>query len=252
MNPPNLPQVKFPSLQSETPANTNVTPGTTARISADFNNTFARVARSGLKSRSGATESNGRRMIFLLLDASDSSGRVFKKLFGEPIVQGIPLTLASTIHVQKFAVDRPIDRKTIQAFVGSMTGQGVTKGIFHHDQQLQRRAREFVQRGSQTKVVLIDGDDLLNLILTRRIGVRVEGKSKCWTSTRTTSAKTSSWARASSQDDRDRNRGTFMEDAVRDCDGDQRFPRNLVGRRPSGQRISRSHNRFRCSSQRDT
>jgi len=78
------------------------------------------------------------------------------------------------VQAKRYAVDRPIDRKTIQAFVGSMTGQGVTKGIFITTSSFNENAKEFVQRGSQTKVVLIGGDELLNLMLARHIGVRVQ------------------------------------------------------------------------------
>jgi restriction system protein len=35
------------------------------------------------------------------------------------------------VQAKRYAPDNVIDRKTIQAFVGSMTGQGVTKGIFN-------------------------------------------------------------------------------------------------------------------------
>jgi restriction system protein len=55
-----------------------------------------------------------------------------------------------------------------------MTGQGVTKGIFITTSTFNANAKEFVQRGSNTKVVLIDGDELLNLMLRHQIGVRVQ------------------------------------------------------------------------------
>jgi restriction system protein len=78
------------------------------------------------------------------------------------------------VQAKQFAVDRPINRQTIQAFIGSLTGQGVTKGIFITTSSFNENAKEFVQRGSQIKVVLIDGEALLNLMLRHHIGVRVE------------------------------------------------------------------------------
>ncbi|OHE86722.1 MAG: hypothetical protein A3G75_12505 [Verrucomicrobia bacterium RIFCSPLOWO2_12_FULL_64_8] len=78
------------------------------------------------------------------------------------------------VQAKQYAVDRPINRQTIQAFIGSMTGQGVTKGVFITTSSFNDNAKEFVQRGSQTKVVLIDGDELLSLMLRHHIGVRVE------------------------------------------------------------------------------
>lgn len=78
------------------------------------------------------------------------------------------------VQAKRYATERTIDRQTIQAFVGSMTGQGVTKGVFITTSSFNANAKEFVQRGSHTKVVLIDGDELLNLMLRHHIGVRVE------------------------------------------------------------------------------
>ncbi|MFN7916696.1 MAG: restriction endonuclease [Vicinamibacterales bacterium] len=78
------------------------------------------------------------------------------------------------VQAKRYAPDRAIDRQTIQAFVGSMTGQGVTKGIFITTSKFNANAKEFVQRGYNVKVVLVDGDELLNLMLRHHIGVRVE------------------------------------------------------------------------------
>lgn len=78
------------------------------------------------------------------------------------------------VQAKRYAVDRPIDRKTIQAFIGSLAGQGVSKGIFITTSTFAETAREFVQRGSQTKIVLIDGNDLLDLMLRHHVGIRVE------------------------------------------------------------------------------
>jgi restriction system protein len=78
------------------------------------------------------------------------------------------------VQAKQYAVNRPINRQTIQAFIGSMTGQGVTKGVFITTSSFNENAKEFVKRGSQIKVVLIDGDELLTLMLRHHIGVRVE------------------------------------------------------------------------------
>lgn len=78
------------------------------------------------------------------------------------------------VQAKRYAPGKAIDRQTIQAFVGSMTGHGVTKGIFLTTSSFNANAREFVQRGSHTKVVLIDGDGLLNLMLRHHIGVRAQ------------------------------------------------------------------------------
>lgn len=78
------------------------------------------------------------------------------------------------VQAKRYAVDQPIDRKTIQAFIGSLAGQGVSKGIFITTSSFAKTAREFVQRGSHTKIVLIDGEKLLDLMLQHKVGVRTE------------------------------------------------------------------------------
>ena len=78
------------------------------------------------------------------------------------------------VQAKRYAPENTIDRKTIQAFIGSLAGQGVSKGIFITTSSFAESAREFVQRGAQTKIVLIDGDDLLDLMLRHHVGVRVE------------------------------------------------------------------------------
>lgn len=78
------------------------------------------------------------------------------------------------VQAKRYEPSNLVDRKTIQAFIGSLAGQGVTKGIFITTSSFAATAREFVQRGSNTKVVLIDGDTLLDLMQRHHIGVRVE------------------------------------------------------------------------------
>lgn len=78
------------------------------------------------------------------------------------------------VQAKRYAPDKVIDRKTIQAFIGSLAGQGVTKGIFITTSYFAQSAEEFVQRGSNTKVVLVDGEELIELMMRHQIGVRVE------------------------------------------------------------------------------
>ena len=78
------------------------------------------------------------------------------------------------VQAKRYTPANTIDRKTIQAFIGSLAGQGVSKGIFITTSSFADSAREFVQRGAQTKIVLIDGNDLLDLMLRHHVGVRVE------------------------------------------------------------------------------
>ena len=58
--------------------------------------------------------------------------------------------------------------------MGSLAGQGVSKGIFITTSRFKGTAEEFVTRGASTKVVLVDGERLVDLMLRHGIGVRVK------------------------------------------------------------------------------
>ncbi len=78
------------------------------------------------------------------------------------------------VQAKRYAPEQVVPRKDIQAFIGSLAGQGVTKGVFITTSTFAASAQEFVQRGSQTKVVLIDGRGLIDLMMRHKVGVRVE------------------------------------------------------------------------------
>jgi len=78
------------------------------------------------------------------------------------------------VQAKRYAPDRAINREAIQSFIGAMSGQGINKGIFITTSYFNANAREFVQRGSTQKVILIDGDTLLGLMLKHQVGTRVE------------------------------------------------------------------------------
>ncbi len=77
------------------------------------------------------------------------------------------------VQAKRYKPDATIGRKTIQEFIGSLSGQGVTKGIFITTSSFTGTADEFVLRGASTKVVLVDGAMLIDLMIKHDIGVRV-------------------------------------------------------------------------------
>jgi restriction system protein len=77
------------------------------------------------------------------------------------------------VQAKRYAPDRGIDRTAIQAFIGSLAGQGVMRGVFITTSYFKDSVEEFVRRGAATKVVLIDGKRLLELMMRYKIGVRV-------------------------------------------------------------------------------
>jgi restriction system protein len=77
------------------------------------------------------------------------------------------------VQAKKYRPDRTVTRADVQGFVGSLSGQGVTKGVFITTSSFVSSAREFVARGLNTKVVLVDGKMLIDLMVRHKIGVRV-------------------------------------------------------------------------------
>ena len=76
------------------------------------------------------------------------------------------------VQAKRYRPDRTVDRHEVQAFIGSLSGQGVTKGVFITTSKITPSAYEFVGRGSTTKVILVDGEMLIDLMLRHKIGVR--------------------------------------------------------------------------------
>ncbi len=77
------------------------------------------------------------------------------------------------VQAKRYRPDRTVTRAEVQAFIGSLSGQGVTKGIFITTSRYVDSAREFVERGLNTKVILIDGPMLIDLMIRHHVGVRV-------------------------------------------------------------------------------
>jgi restriction system protein len=77
------------------------------------------------------------------------------------------------VQAKRYARDHVVTRQQIQAFIGSLAGQGVSKGVFITTSYFAGTAQEFVQRGSPTKVILVDGEQLIDIMLRKNIGVRV-------------------------------------------------------------------------------
>lgn len=80
------------------------------------------------------------------------------------------------VQAKRYAANNPVGRPAIQAFVGSLAGQGVSKGIFITTSSFSEGARDYVARGSALKVVLIDGTQLVDFMLKHGIGTRVAHK----------------------------------------------------------------------------
>jgi len=75
------------------------------------------------------------------------------------------------VQAKRYAADNTVGRPDVQRFVGSLTGEGASKGVFVTTSSFSREAREYVSR-IQQRVVLIDGMALAQLLVKHGVGVR--------------------------------------------------------------------------------
>lgn len=74
------------------------------------------------------------------------------------------------VYVQAKRWDNVIGRPEIQKFAGALQGQRAKKGIFITTSRFSTDARDFVKH-IDTKIVLLDGDDLTRLMIEHGVGV---------------------------------------------------------------------------------
>lgn len=75
------------------------------------------------------------------------------------------------IQAKKHSPENRIGRPDIQQFIGSLTGEGATKGVFVTTSDFSKEAHEYLRR-VQHRVVLINGRRLAQLMILHGIGVR--------------------------------------------------------------------------------
>lgn len=75
------------------------------------------------------------------------------------------------IQAKQWKADSVVSRPEIQKFGGAMMGQGAQKGLFITTASFSNEAREFAKKNLSSKIVLVDGNDLANLMIEYDIGV---------------------------------------------------------------------------------
>ncbi|CUH78049.1 restriction endonuclease [Tropicibacter naphthalenivorans] len=75
------------------------------------------------------------------------------------------------IQAKRYALDNKVGRPALQAFVGSLTGEGASKGVFVTTSDFSKEAHAYVDR-IQQRIVLINGDRLARLMIQHEVGVR--------------------------------------------------------------------------------
>lgn len=74
------------------------------------------------------------------------------------------------VCIQAKRWEAPVGRPVVQGFQGSLAGVRAKKGVFITTSQFTDEAREYVAR-IDTRIVLIDGDELAQLMIDHNVGV---------------------------------------------------------------------------------
>ena len=75
------------------------------------------------------------------------------------------------LQAKCYAEGNTIGRPAIQQFIGSLTGEGATKGVFVTTSAFSKEARDYAEKVQQ-RIVLIDGSELARLMIQYGVGVR--------------------------------------------------------------------------------
>ena len=75
------------------------------------------------------------------------------------------------IQAKRYAPENKVGRPALQAFVGSLTGEGANKGVFVTTSDFSKEAKDYLNK-VQHRIVLINGDRLARLMIQHEVGVR--------------------------------------------------------------------------------
>ncbi|MDK3017735.1 restriction endonuclease [Pseudodonghicola flavimaris] len=75
------------------------------------------------------------------------------------------------VQAKRYAPDNKVGRPALNAFVGSLTGEGASKGVFVTTSDFSKDAIAYVSRVQQ-RIVLINGQRLAQLLIEHEVGVR--------------------------------------------------------------------------------
>lgn len=77
------------------------------------------------------------------------------------------------IQAKRWKDGNSVGRPEIQKFVGALAGQGAKKGIFITASSFTREALEYTPK-NETKIIMIDGNQLANLMIEYNLGVSIQ------------------------------------------------------------------------------
>jgi restriction system protein len=81
------------------------------------------------------------------------------------------------VQAKRYASENKVSRPDIQRFVGSLTGESATKGVFVTTSEFSREAVAYVDR-IQQRVVLLNGQSLAQFMIDYDVGVRTRAVVK--------------------------------------------------------------------------
>ena len=74
------------------------------------------------------------------------------------------------VQAKRWAADNAVSRPDVQAFVGALSGNAATKGVFITTSRFSEGAIQFIEKVPQ-RIILIDGDRLARFMIEFNIGV---------------------------------------------------------------------------------
>ncbi|MCE7869600.1 restriction endonuclease [bacterium CPR1] len=90
------------------------------------------------------------------------------------VIKQDPLGLENIYLQAKHYTDKSVGRREIQEFAGSLDGHRAHKGVFVTTSRFSVEAREYVGKTSSKRIVLIDGQELVRLMIRYGVGVSEE------------------------------------------------------------------------------
>jgi len=118
--------------------------------------------KKGASSRQEARPQNIRQLKFMFLGDEGIDGIVSADKFGFDSIY---------VQAKRWKQDNTVGEPEIQKFLGALSGQGATKGIFITTSQFSKKAVSFAQKILHSKIVLVDGKQLTNLMIEYNLGV---------------------------------------------------------------------------------
>lgn len=75
------------------------------------------------------------------------------------------------VQAKRYDPENKVGRPALNAFVGSLTGEGANKGVFVTTSDFSKEARDYITK-VQHRIVLINGETLARLMIKHEVGIR--------------------------------------------------------------------------------